>query len=87
MKMLTFAGQKSKAGIAKRRTEGPMSGVSGNKSQPGAIHCAGKRKSVKPAGFNNTKVGCIRKQLANRKYEIDNRLNVVLDKLLETLAS
>jgi anti-sigma28 factor (negative regulator of flagellin synthesis) len=87
MKMLTFAGQNSKAGIVERRTEGPMSDVSGNKSRTGTIRHAGKKKSLKSASFSNTKVCCIRRQLANGKYDIDDRLNVVLDKLLETLAS
>jgi len=86
MKMLTFARRKNKTGIAERRTESPMSDVSGNKSRTRTIHCAGKMKSPKSAGFNNTKVSCIRGQLAYGNYNIGKRLDVVLDKLLQTLA-
>jgi hypothetical protein len=86
MKMSTLAGQKNKGGIAERRAESPMSDVGENKSRPGTIHYTNKRKSMKSAGFGNSKVSCIRRQLANDKYDIDDRLNVVLDKLLETIA-
>lgn len=85
--MLTFAGQGSEVDVIESRTEGLINNISDNRGQPKTNHVAGKMKTSVPVECCGTKVLCIRRQLADGKYDINKRLNVVLDKLLETLTS
>ncbi len=76
--MLAFAGQRSNAGVAKGGIENRISDVRDNKSRSGTKASPSRKR-------HNARVRHIRQQLADGKYNVDMRVNGVLDKLLEVL--
>ncbi len=83
--MLVFAKKKDEMIPNERNTKIPTSDVLGKKTQPGITHGVQIGIGSPSPETCGEKVLHIRQQLAEGKYDIDKRLNVAFDNLLDEL--
>ncbi len=83
--MFVFTRQRDETIAVEKGTEAAMVEFRGKKVPTGTIHCLVQRITSLSSEIRKEKVRSIRQQLAEGKYDVDERLNVVSDIVFDEL--